>query len=118
MEELRLISLSSEHSKDNLDQMTTTKANNSSSFQYQEITKTLSQYPWYHGLLSRNDSTNMVLHKQARHILSGKFCARIWKKQQIALGVLMIKVYASEITISRKISNILGKSSQISWKIS
>ena len=35
-----------------------------------EITKTLSQYPWYHGQLGRNDSANLVLHKNARHILA------------------------------------------------
>ena len=35
-----------------------------------EITKTLSQYPWYHGQLGRNDSANLVLHKTARHILA------------------------------------------------
>lgn len=65
LEELRLISMC--HSRD-FDIQASDKP--LSPYHDQEITKTLSQYPWYHGQLSRADSAHLVLHGNARHILA------------------------------------------------
>lgn len=65
LEELRLISMCNSNSENLCD-----PNGKISPFHDQEITKTLSQYPWYHGQLGRNDSANLVLHKTARHILA------------------------------------------------
>jgi len=68
IEELRLVSMSNELFRDGYCE--SSRSNSANTFHDEEITRTLSLYPWYHGNIRRSDSANLILHKQVRHILS------------------------------------------------